>query len=131
MVSGDVKMLLTTPSAPMFEMVRSGRLRLIGVSTREPTSLAPGAPPISNGLPGFEAQHWFGVLAPAKTGEAMLNRLHEAIGKVLADPALIKQFEVFGCSVGKGSREQFQQLIADEAARWRTVVQRANLVGSE
>jgi tripartite-type tricarboxylate transporter receptor subunit TctC len=126
-VSGDAKLLLTSPSKAMFEMVRAGKLRLIGVSSREPTLLAPGASPIANVLPNFEAQFWFGIVAPAKTSEAAVERLHDGVAKVLADPALAQRFEALGSEVATGSAQAFQQLMSAEAARWRGVVRAANI----
>jgi tripartite-type tricarboxylate transporter receptor subunit TctC len=126
-VSGDVKLSLTSPSKAMFEMIRAGRVRLIGVSSREPSPLAPGATPIASVVPNFEAQFWFGVVAPAKTSEAAVQRLNGGIGKVLADPALAQRFEALGSEVATGSAQEFQQLMSAEAQRWRGVVRAANI----
>lgn len=126
-VSGDVKMSLTSPSKAMFEMIRADKLRLIGVSSRKPSPLAPGATPIADVLPNFEAQFWFGIVAPAKTSDAMVEKLHDGIEKVLSDPTLAQRFEALGSEVATGPAQQFQKLLSTEAERWRKVVRAANI----
>jgi tripartite-type tricarboxylate transporter receptor subunit TctC len=126
-VAGEVKMSLTSPSTLMFEMVRAGKLRLLGVTTREPSKLAPGAIPIAQVLANFETQFWFGILAPAKTSPALVARLHNAIDKVLADPATAKQMEATGSEVAMGPADQFQQLLGTEVKVWADVVQTAKI----
>lgn len=126
-LTGEVKMSLTAPSAQMFEMAKSGKVRILGVSSRGPSPLVPGVPPISEVVPGFESEYWFGFVAPARTNEATVQRLHDAIGKILADPATAKQLLAMGNEVGKGSSSDFQKLIDAEWLRWRAVVKTAKV----
>jgi tripartite-type tricarboxylate transporter receptor subunit TctC len=125
--AGEVKMSLTSPSGFMFDMVRTGKLRLLGVSSREPSRLAPGAVPIGHVLQNFETEFWFGVLAPTKTSPATVTTLHNAIQKVLSDPAIARQMEVLGSEVASGPSDQFQQFLGTEANRWREVVRAAKI----
>jgi tripartite-type tricarboxylate transporter receptor subunit TctC len=129
-VSGEVKISLTAPSGAMFDMIRANRVRLLGVSSREPSRLAPGATPIAEVIPNFVAEFWFGIVAPAKTPDLVLQSLHAGIQKVLSEPALIKQFETLGSEVASGSSAEFQRLIESEAQRWREVVQRAGIASN-
>jgi tripartite-type tricarboxylate transporter receptor subunit TctC len=126
-MTGEVKMSLTSPSGATFELARAGKLRLLGVSSREPSKLAPGVPPMSQGLAGYETQFWFGFLAPAKTSPALVKQLNDAFQTVLADPALATRMEATGSEVAMGSAESFQSLLASEAARWREVVRAAKI----
>jgi tripartite-type tricarboxylate transporter receptor subunit TctC len=130
-VAGEVKMSLTSPSALMFEMIRSGKLRLLGVTTREPSNLAPGAMPMAQVLPNFETEFWFGILAPAKTPPATIARLHDTLQKVLSDPAVAKQMEATGSEVAMGPSDQFQQMLASEVKVWADVVQAAKISPEE
>jgi tripartite-type tricarboxylate transporter receptor subunit TctC len=130
-VAGEVKMSLTSPSAAMFDMARTGKLVLLGVSSREASPLAPGVPPISLGLPGYETEFWFGILASAKTTAATVKRLNEALQTVLSDPAIARQLEATGSEVVKGPADAFQLMLASEAARWREVVRGAKLENAE
>lgn len=126
-LTGEVKMTLTAPSAQMFEMAKSGKVRILGVSSRGPSPLVPGAPPISEVVPGFESEYWFGFVAPARTSEATVQKLHDAIDKILADPATAKQLLAMGNEAGKGSSSDFQKLIDAEWLRWRAVVKAAKV----
>jgi tripartite-type tricarboxylate transporter receptor subunit TctC len=127
LITGDVQMSLTAPSAQMFEMAKEGKVRVLGVSSKGPSALVPGAPPIADVLPGFESQYWFGFVAPAKTSDATVQRLHDEIQKILADPATARQFLAMGNEVGSGSSADFQKLIDSEWQRWRTVVKTARI----
>ena len=126
-VSSEVKMMLSSSSGLLFDMVRNGKLRMLGVSTREPSNLAPGAVPIMQVLPNYETSFWFGVLAPAKTNPAIVAKLHDAIEKVLSDPATPKQMEATGCEPAMGPSDEFQTMLGTEAKLWLDVVQAAKI----
>jgi tripartite-type tricarboxylate transporter receptor subunit TctC len=126
-LSGEVKMTLTAPSAQMFEMAKSGKVRLLGVTTRGPSQLVQGIPSIADVIPGFESQYWFGFVAPARTNDAVVQRLHDAIDKILADPAVGRQILAMGNEVGSGTSAEFQKLIDSEWLRWRAVVKSAKI----
>jgi tripartite-type tricarboxylate transporter receptor subunit TctC len=127
LITGDVQMSLTAPSAQMFAMAKEGKVRVLGVSSKGPSALVPGAPPIADVLPGFESQYWFGFVAPAKTSDAIVQKLHDEIQKILGDPATARQFLTMGNEVGTGSSADFQKLIDSEWQRWRTVVKTARI----
>lgn len=127
LLTGDVKMTFTAPSAQMFEMAREGKVRVLGVSSKGPSPLVPGAPPISDVVPGFESQYWFGIVAPVRTSEAVVAQLHDAVDKILKDPATTRQFLTMGNEVGGGSSADFQKLIDSESQRWRAVVKAAKI----
>lgn len=126
-VSGEVKMSLTSPSSAMFELVRAGRLRMMGMSYLEASTLAPEVVPIANTLPNFEAQFWFGIVGPPKMSGAIVERLNDGIRKVLSDRALAQRIEGLGADVATSSPQEFQQLLSTEAVRWRKVVRATNL----
>lgn len=127
LLTGEVRMSLTSPSGQMFEFAREGKVRLLGVSTRGSSELVPGVPSIGDVIPGFESQYWFGIVAPAKVGDAAVARLDAGVRKVLGAPGIAHKFTALGNEVGSGTSAQFQKLIETEAARWRDVVKAANL----
>lgn len=126
-LTGEVKMMLSSSSGLLFDNVKSGTLRLIGVSTREPSPLAPGAIPIARTLPSFSTEFWFGLLAPAKTPHAIIAKLHAALQKILADPATAKAMEATGCEVAMGPADDFQRLLGSEVKLWSDVIQAAKI----
>ena len=122
-VSGEVKMLLTTPSATMNEFISNGRLHLLGVGSRQASSLAPGIPPIGSVLPGYESEAWFAILASAGTPKSVVTRLNEAINKALEREEIKKQFSSqFGVIAATSTPEELGKLIAEDIARWGPVV---------
>lgn len=124
---GDVKMSLTAPSTQMFEMAREGKVRILGVSSNGPSLLVPDTPPINKVVPNFQSEYWFGIVAPAKTSDANVQKLHSAVARILQDPAIARQFLSMGNEVGSGSSADFQKLIDSESTRWRTVVRAAKI----
>ena len=65
--AGEVDILLTTTSDTLNEYIRTGKVKLLGVSSPEPSAVAPGATPIGSVLKGYSVETWFGILAPAGT----------------------------------------------------------------
>ncbi len=126
-LNGEVSLSLTAPSDAMTQYVNSGRLKLLGVSTLEPSPLAPGAPPIASVVPNFEADQWFGVTAAAKTSPAIVARLNAALKIALAQPSLQQKFLNSGSLAASSTPEAFQTLIAKEAARWKAVIVKSGI----
>jgi tripartite-type tricarboxylate transporter receptor subunit TctC len=111
-VFGEVQFVLTSCSQAMNEQVEAGKLRRLGVSTPQPSSLAPGAPPIAQVLPGYAAEIWFGLLAPPATPPA-------AVRQALVLPRVQQQPRGAGME-GTGSRPKaFGQRLSEDEALWR------------
>jgi tripartite-type tricarboxylate transporter receptor subunit TctC len=127
-LSGEVSMALTVPTGTMNEYIKQGKLRLLGVSTLEPSPLAPGATPISTVLPRFgAAEYWFGVVAPAKTPPAVVATLNAAIVAALAKPGLKEKFVDLGALAESSTPEAFSALVSTEAQRWRDTIEKNNI----
>jgi tripartite-type tricarboxylate transporter receptor subunit TctC len=127
LLTGEVKLLLSTTTSQMNQYVKDGRLRMIGVASPEPSPLAPGAEPIMKTLKDYQAEVWFGLLAPAGTPKAVVSKLNEAIVKVLQMPEMKAKFELSGAAPAPSTPEQFAARIADENASWSKVVREANI----
>jgi tripartite-type tricarboxylate transporter receptor subunit TctC len=126
-LNGEVKMLLTTSSDTQDAAVRAGKLKLLGVSTAKPSPLMPGAPPIGESLPGYEANVWFGILAPKGTPAPVIAKLNSAIREVLANPELQKKFMGYGCIATPSTPEEFAAMIGAEVPKWKSVVETAKI----
>lgn len=98
-LAGDVKLYFNTPSALTAEHIKAGRLKVIGVTSAEPSSLFPGGEPISRHVPGFLQEINFALYAPAGTPGDVLARLGEAVQKVLAEPGIAERFHAQGLSL--------------------------------
>jgi tripartite-type tricarboxylate transporter receptor subunit TctC len=129
LLTGEVKMLLSTSSAQLNGLVKEGKLRMLGVASPAPTVLAPGAPPIGQTLKGFEVEVWFGLVAPAGTPKDVIARLNDAVVKVLQIPDLKAKFENAGALAAPTTPEQYGARIQEEAVSWGKIVREANIKG--
>ncbi len=124
-MTGEVKLLITTSSAAMNSFIKEGKLKLLGVSTPQPSPLAPGAPTVNTVLPGYNVEIWFGLLGPAGMPAEVTAKLNDAVQKALQLPELQARFQNFGV-IAKGSTPKaLGDLIADEIPRWTQVVREA------
>jgi tripartite-type tricarboxylate transporter receptor subunit TctC len=105
-----------------FEFVRTGKLRAIGVTTRERSDTMPQVPPISDTLPGFETSSFYGVGAPHDTPRPIVDLLNSQINAALADPAIKARLDELGAIPIAGDANQFGAMLAAETERWRKVV---------
>ena len=109
--------------------VQSGRLRALAVTTATRASQAPDIPTVqeSAGLAGFDVSSWQGVCAPAATPPALLNRLNNDFNSVLRMPDLHQRLEELVMGGPQTSREEFDQFIRTEIARWAKVIKDAGI----
>lgn len=126
-ITGEVKMLLTTSSDTMDASVKSGKLKLLGVSTAQPSPIVPGAPTIGASLAGFEVNVWFGILAPAGTPPEVIAKLNGAIRTVLAQPDVQQRFIGYGCIATASTPAEFGAMIASEVPKWKTIIETAQI----
>ena len=126
-MTGEVKVLITTSSGAMNSFIKEGKLKLLGVSTPQPSPLAPGAPTVNSVLPGYQVEIWFGLLGPAGMPADVVAKLNDAVGKALALPDLQARFQNFGVIAKASTPKQLGDLIADEVPRWAQVVREAGI----
>ena len=126
-LNGEVKLLLTTSSDTQDAAVKSGKLKLLGVSTPKPSPLMPSAPTIGQSLPGYETVVWFGILAPAGTPAPVVARLNAAIRDVLAQPDIQQKFMGYGCIATASTPQEFAAMIAAEVPKWKSIVETAKI----
>ena len=108
--------------------VKAGKLRVLAVMSASRTAMLPDVPTIAqSGYPGFEASVWYGVIAPAKTPQAVVDKLHDALQKALAAADVQKRISDVGGEVTPGSAAQFQALIHDERVRYEKLVREAHI----
>jgi tripartite-type tricarboxylate transporter receptor subunit TctC len=106
-----------------FEFVRNGRLRALGVTTRERSEILPDVPPISDTLPGFETSSFYGVGAPHGTPVEIVDLLNRQINAALSDPGIKKKITDLGAIPITGDASQFAAMLTVETDRWRKVVE--------
>ena len=126
-IAGQVAATMTGV-APVLPFVRSGQLRALGVSGRERSPALPDVPTIAEqGVKDFEATQWYGLVAPAGTPAAIVERLNSELRKILASPETSELFASLGAVPSPSSPEEFRKHIAREIGRWERVVRGAHI----
>jgi tripartite-type tricarboxylate transporter receptor subunit TctC len=112
--------------------VREGRLRAFAVTSVRRSAAAPDIPTmIEAGYPDFEAVPWFGLMAPAGTPGAIIERVHRDTVKVLAQPDVRKKLSDVGIDVIGSTPAELAAAIAREIPRWAVVIKRAGIKAAE
>ncbi|WP_157664870.1 tripartite tricarboxylate transporter substrate binding protein [Bordetella genomosp. 9] len=122
-IGGQVSMgfLGVTAALPQ---IAAGRLRPLGVTTRQRSPDLPGVPTLDEaGVQGYEATIWLGLLAPAGTPKPVIDTLHDATAAVMQDPEARKALAAAGLTLSLSSENEFAELLKSESAKWGKVVQ--------
>lgn len=107
---------------------RAGRLRALAVSTARRSPSAPEVSTVAEaGLPGFEADNWHGVLAPAGTPKSIIARLNAELGRTLGNAEVQAQLIKAGAEGVSSSVEEFAAFIRTEKAKWAQVAKMAGV----
>jgi tripartite-type tricarboxylate transporter receptor subunit TctC len=108
--------------------IKSGRLRALAVSSTTRLAGLPEVPTVAeSGYPGFEADQWYGLVAPAGTPAEVVARLNSIVNKALEAQDVAQQLASEGALPRPGSPQAFADLIAREIPRWREVVRAGNV----
>ena len=108
--------------------IGSGKLRALGVATKKRVAALPDVPTIDeSGLPGYEASNWWGIMYPARTPQAIVNRIDKELGSILMLPDVRKRFAADGAEPDHVSQAEFGKFIAAETAKWARVVKVAGI----
>ena len=106
---------------------KGGKLRGLAVTSAKRTSLAPDVPAIAEELKGYELIAWFGLVAPARTPNDIVQKLHDATLKALAKPEVKEKFAAIGTDVAPMNPAEFGKFIQSEIEHWRKLVKLANI----
>lgn len=108
--------------------VQAGQLRALAVASAQRQALLPNVPTMQeSGVPDFEVNSWYGVCAPAGTPVALLDKLNADIHSVMRNPEVEKRLTELGMPPAPTSREEFDQFIRAEIARWAQVIKDAKI----
>ena len=120
-MSGQIQGMFDNVSSS-FELVRAGKLRALGVTTRERSETLPDVPPIADTLTGYETSSFYGVGASADTPKDIVDRLNTEINAALSDPTIKQRLSELGALALYGNASEFGNMLAAETERWRRVV---------
>jgi len=122
LVGGQVHLIFAT-AASAIPHIKSGRIKGIAVTTAKRSSLLPELPTISEaGLAGFDANNWYGLVAPARTPRAIIDQLNAEVTKILNMPDVRTTLFNQGLDPAPGTPEQFGAYIKSERAKWAKVI---------
>lgn len=122
LMAGTIQLSFAT-AATAAPLIASGRLKGVAVATRKRSSLLPDLPTVSeSGLPGFEIDGWYAVVAPAGTPRPIIVRLNTAINQALAMPDVRKNLFSQGLDVSPSTPEGFAAFLKSELSKWEKAV---------
>jgi tripartite-type tricarboxylate transporter receptor subunit TctC len=114
--------------ATVASLVRGGKLKLIGVTTPARLSQFPDVPTVAeSGLPGFEFNSWFAVMAPAGTPGVIVTRLNAEIVKALADPEVREKLAAQGLTIRGTSAQELGAATRDQLAKYARLIKQSNI----
>jgi tripartite-type tricarboxylate transporter receptor subunit TctC len=124
---GDHVQLVFGTMPGSIELIRSGKLHGLAVTTRERSEVMPELPTIAEAVPGYESSTWFGIGAPRNTPAEIIDKLNKAVNAVLTQQNIRARLYELGGSINAGSSTDFGKLIADETKKWAKVIKFAGI----
>ncbi len=122
LLAGEIPVMFTTPPTAM-PYLKAGRLRPLGVTTTTRVEALPDVPTIAEaGVPGYESVQWFGMLVPAGTPRAIIDRLHQEITRALRTPDMKERLTSLGLNTVGSTPEEFAGYINSETEKWAKVI---------
>jgi tripartite-type tricarboxylate transporter receptor subunit TctC len=127
LVAGQVQVMCTSP-LPAMPHVKAGRLKALGMTSRNRSRAAPDVPTVAEQIgTDYESSLWYAMLAPARTPQPVIRRVHAETIKILKLPDLSAQLLAQGAEPVGNSPQELAKFIAEEIRRWTTVIEQANI----
>ena len=126
LVAGQIIFLTPNLSAAI-GFVQQGRLRALGVTSRQRSPQLKDVPAVAETLPGFENLGWFGLMAPAGTPAAVIDKVYRDTAKALGGADLRKRFDDIGMAPVGNSPADFAKAIREESVHWARIIRARNL----
>ena len=127
LISGDLQLMFSTYVVAL-PHVKSGRLRVIAVTTAKRQALLPDLPTVAETVPGFGVSNWNGIFAPSKTSTAIADRLFAEVSKAVRAPDAIRRLNNSGIdAISSASRADFVKFIREDIQRWSKIVKESGI----
>jgi tripartite-type tricarboxylate transporter receptor subunit TctC len=126
-MTGRVQFFMS-PIANAVSLVKDGKLRALGVSSKERDALVPDVPTIAeSGVPGYESILWFGLLTSSRTPRALITKISEDIGRILREPGARARWLPIGLDPKPTTPAEFDRLIAADVATFTKLARAGNI----
>jgi tripartite-type tricarboxylate transporter receptor subunit TctC len=130
LLAGHVN-LMFAPAQTVMAYVQAGRLKALAVTSARRSETLPNLPTVAeSGVPGYEAVGWFGLLAPAATPEAVVNKISTDVKSVLGDREVRDRILALGSEVSGNTPSEFARFIRDDQAKWSRLMKDAGIPDS-
>ena len=114
--------LMFAPIVAVLPQVKAGRLKAIALTSAEPSAAMPGLPTIGQSLPGYEISSWFGLFAPARTPQAVVDRLYKETARIVKTADIKERFAREGAEAVGNTPAEFAAFVRSEYTRFEKVV---------
>lgn len=126
LLGGEVDMVIASlPTVINYE--KTGRAHIVAIASKDPAPQLPGIPTVDAVLPGYVAQSWVGMVAPAQLPKDVFQKIQAALSKTLADTAIRNKMASDGFNIVSSTPEAFEQQVRHEAKRWGGLIRDANI----
>ncbi|MFT4191601.1 MAG: tripartite tricarboxylate transporter substrate binding protein [Comamonas sp.] len=127
LLGGQIQLMFTGVPA-VWAQIKAGQIRALAVSSPQRIPLLSDVPTVAeSGYPGFDADQWYGIVAPAGTPAAIIDKLNTQINQDLGSTAIRQRLESEGAQATPQPPQVFASLITREILRWRTVIQESGM----
>lgn len=127
LLGGQIQLIFDAGTSSL-PLVRSGKLRVLGVTSAKRASGTPDVPTLAeSGVPGFDASFWFGIVAPAGTPQPIVKRLSKEINEILKDLALVERYRPNGVEIAGSTPEEMAAQIKSDRPLWAQVQRQAGI----
>jgi tripartite-type tricarboxylate transporter receptor subunit TctC len=127
LISGQVQVYVADFGSGL-GMMKSDKVRTLGVTPSRPTSLLPGVPPIGEAVPGFDLTSWNGIFGPAGLPAPIVERLNRELQAVVADPEVQQKLAGLGFQVWPSKTpDEFAKYVGDQLKHWTTLIKQAGI----
>jgi tripartite-type tricarboxylate transporter receptor subunit TctC len=131
-VQGGHIMMMFSDAPPVMGNLKAGKLKALAVTSGQRTPFTPELPTLAEqGVKGFDASNWWGIMFPAGVQKAMVDKVSTDLGKALSDAEVKKNLGTMAIEAVYSPPEQFAAFIQSERKRWSDVIREANIAGTQ
>ena len=130
LIAGQIQLIFSSPPTAV-PQVKAGKIRALAVTTARRSAILPELPTIAeSGLPGYDADNWYGIAVPARTPRAIIDRLNAEFGRILSAPDVKEVLLKQGLEVAPGTPDAFGAYMKSEYVKWAKVIADAGLTAN-